>query len=155
MSTSSGRRLTSAAGVLAVAIALTGCSYVDVIGLRLNADGTLDFTSCEDLVTFEEIEVSYYIRTDDAESVDVVVSDVPASLEPGVILSLGRTPPPPTWDRLFVEARGTIISRGESIDWELEGVFDAVDLSPDGWTWQGNPPTASLLEACELRRERP
>lgn len=139
------RRAPSVIALVVVVALLTGCSYVNRVAARLNADGSLDFATCDarnaDAFDVEWIYPSDSTITPPPPTRTPIVGDV----EQGDVFRLNTTTPPDGWLAVSVD------SVGHSSGW-ISGYFDIADLVGGEWVWNQTGIFIGTVdvEHCEL-----
>ena len=119
------RSLALAAGIVGC-LALTSCTAPISYGVRLNADGTVDYANCDGRLA--EYEVDYRVDDSDTYAEWSLVPGVGASL-PGRVIEYGvipdgfsgvALPPPAEWKTVTVGG----------------GFFARDELVVDDWVWE-------------------
>lgn len=140
-----GRRHICAAAACAVALALAGCSYVNRVAARLNADGSLDFATCDarDADSFE-VEWQYPDMTNEPAA-RVSVTPIVGQVEAGDVFHLDAIVPSDGWEAVWVTSAG---HDGGGIS----GLFRAQDLESGTWVWNQTGIFIGTVdvEHCEL-----
>ena len=73
------------------------------MALRLNADGTVDFGSCEQMARVASIEAEAYVRTgDDDAGSQLTPENAPSALAVGDVIHFSAPSPEAEWDRIGV-----------------------------------------------------
>lgn len=130
-------RLAAFALVVACAPVLAGCSPASNVAVRLNADGTVDFLSCQSQEVVDEVVANVYVRTDESTMIDLVLEgSTPDAVDPGDILRFLGAPADDSWDRLYVGVYGAGFgSSGREYPSSLSTVVDRSSLEVGEWEW--------------------
>ncbi|EIC08094.1 hypothetical protein OR221_2085 [Microbacterium laevaniformans OR221] len=135
-------RLVGVAAPLAVGVTLAGCSSVNRVAARINADGSLDFATC-DARNADFFEVTW---SDDeaAEQSATSVTRIIGDVETGDVFHLDAVAPS-CWTSVTVASLG-----GPRPG--ISASFRAEDFESDSWVWSqaGNFFGRVDVEHCEL-----
>jgi hypothetical protein len=140
------RRILAALAVSALALLLTGCTPVDRVAARLNANGTVDLGICQggDLERFE----TYWLA--DEKSGSAVTTAVDDKVRPGDVIRLDVAPRDAEVEYLWV--------RGLQGDRTVfDGQFAVDDLESGEWVWAQSGVFVGTVdvEHCELSTSPP
>ena len=127
-------------GALAVVLfgALSACSAVDRVAVRLNSNGTLDFASCNAVRNVTKVEAATTKRTgpngqvDDRTAVALKLEMPVKNLAVGQVISFSGVPA--KWDRLDIEVEG---------DSWATAPTERNSLTVGQWTWNDEGPFTS------------
>jgi len=130
--------------MLAIAVALTGCSHVDRVAARLNPDGSLDFASCDGSRADSLEAVWSYPRAANRTGV-VSITPIDGDVEVGDVFHLHAVAPSDNWERVSVQS----IAENEA---PIFGYFPAEDLERGVWVWNQTGAFIGTVdvEHCEL-----
>ena len=116
---------------VAVAVVLTGCSYVNRVAARLNSDGSLDFATCDER-DIDGLEVNWEfidVPSNDDDLVPAVTTPVTGEIKVGDVFHLDGLAPEGDWVRVSVNG----VEGGSYA--HLYGAFSASDLAAGEWVW--------------------
>ncbi|CAO1650513.1 Lipoprotein [Salinibacterium sp. NYA9b] len=121
------QRSAAAVSVLAIAVLLAGCSYVNRVAARLNAEGSLDFATCDARNT-DSFDVEW-IGPDGEPVGDPTSASVVGNVTTGDVFHLDAHTPTAEWESVSVRSEGL---PGEG---NIAGYFGAGDLASGDWVW--------------------
>lgn len=136
-------RFVEVAALLAVGIMLAGCSSVNRVAARINADGSLDFATCDarDADLFEVTWSDGESAEQSATSVTRIIGDVQA----GNVFHLDAVAPASGWTSVTVASLG---GQGPGIF----ASFRPADFESGSWAWNQTGVFIGTVdvEHCEL-----
>ncbi|MBH0099430.1 hypothetical protein I6E68_09805 [Salinibacterium sp. NSLL150] len=138
------QRSAAAVSVLAIAVLLAGCSYVNRVAARLNAEGSFDFATCDARNT-DSFDVEW-IGPEGELVGDVTSTSVKESVKAGDVFHLDAHTPTAEWESVSVRSEG-LANEGN-----IAGHFDASDLATGDWVWNQTAVFIGTVdvEHCEL-----
>lgn len=138
------QRPVAVVSVLAIAVLLAGCSYVNRVAARLNADGSLDFATCDARNT-DSFDVEW-IGPDGETVADPTSTSVVGDVATGDVFHLDARTPTAEWE--FVSVR----SEGLANEGNIAGHFAASELAAGDWVWNQTAIFIGTVdvEHCEL-----
>ncbi|KIC59481.1 hypothetical protein RM52_03215 [Microbacterium hominis] len=136
-------RFVGVTALLAVVVTLAGCSDVNRVAARINADGSLDFATC-DARNADFFEVTW---SDDesAEQSAMSVTRIIGDIQTGDVFHLDAVAPASGWTSVTVASLG---GQGPGI----LASFRAADLESGSWAWNQTGVFIGTVdvEHCEL-----